>query len=1679
MFKKLGRSRQDAHQDSSAASSAPDLPPVPDEDEGQSLPTNEPRRASEPLLSTRSATVRYRDVSSKTLPPTQASSLPQRKASSSGYSFLSLGSRRSGAGDGRNPSSTQPDPLGLTLLSDCAKPCADLIFVHGLGGSSLRTWSYNRDVERCWLPWLAAEAGFSNTRVFTFGYSAHYAQDSPALSILDFAKDLLFQIRMYQDAEREDFRMVGEHPIIFVVHSMGGLVVKKAYIIGKTDRDYSPLMSQTYGIVFLGTPHRGSNMASILNTILRTSILASAKVFVGELEKGSTALDDINEQFRHLCGDLQLISFHETLKTVLAPGVKTMVVEKESAVLGYPTETSAPLIADHHGLTKFPGRQDRNYRDVKNVLRRLVNKVKELRTPQRELTKSYGAPTEATLSEILGVKQVGDELESFRQRIYPGTCAWILQKQSFLDWVGNRSTGEPSILWLVGLPATGKTTLASYIIDYLSQEEVPGSCQYHFFQAERHDTRTVSWFLRSLAFQIGEQNEWFHSQLLQLHRETGILLASQKYNLIWDKVFEGLLFRLQLAGPLYWVVDGLDEVDSPATLASLILKVSSETPIKVLLVSRQSKDLLAALSAATCPVYREEIRIQDTEEDIMLVVDTSLSQALPVSDERQTIIQEVLSKSSGSFLWVRLALNKIKDNWHTKHDIERTLTEMPEGMEFMYEKMSEMITRQPAGLRKMATEILTWATCSFRPLDMDELAAALRPKFGTFLNLGVTIAQICGHFIAVENSKVTLIHQTARQFLLAKHSALPLAINSRAAHEHIAIVCINFLSDTKWRSRLAELGDANAAGRASSRPKADVKDPFHIDPFLLYATGHWAYHVHCGPAGSEELQAAVFDFLEHFALVWIHAVATLGKLQVITQSAQYLKAYGKRVAHHLNQSPPTSLRLGATRDHADLQRWATDLIHVVSRFGANLLDSPSSIYRDVIPFCPPESMVAQSYRHTSRSPMSVIGISSGTWTDCLARLAMGGDEIASKIICADRFFLVLLGSSGTIVVWHAETCAESHRLHHGEWVTRIKASRVKGLVASAGIRTVRLWEIATGQVVCQIPKSSQGHIMALEFTADDSRLLIAYDDCAVHCVNLQTLEEEWCFHVYDPAAGSDFSCPRFMVFSHDAKRIALAQRGRPVYVWSINQQHLPPQQCVRREDLYKREGDVWSAPEVVVWQPESPNVLILYQDTTLVEWNLDDDTQTEHAHIGAREMVISYDGSLLLTSNHNGTLSVWSTGEFRLVYQVKYDEFVRDIAWAPDGQRFYDVRGSLCNVWEPDALIRSDDATREDSSTHDTLYSDPVLSSDNNSRVQISALVCGDRAKYYCTGKEDGTVTIYELETAQKLRKLYGHSNTVSVIELAWSVHQKYIASADDSGRVIAKRLERPGQHAPKKWSVYPLIDQRFGSTITQLLFSPSEDYLLISSAGVDRLWSTKTKKSVFQVERRGRGPRQWVQHPEHSGRLICIEGESQFICDWSTLEEATPSARQPSSPKQPDIPELAIDETLSPNLSELADLSIAEDPHSPSAGMLENVFQVRGRYIILEYRSSHGFFNPRSGSNKSSLSLVSSPHRIELLDLHEDRHALAPRRILPQLSEKVNQAIGVFQGRLVFLDYDYWMCTWDFAAAEDRAYRRHFFLPKDWLATGSMGIVVLDQFGTLLCPRNGEVAIVRSGFRF
>jgi hypothetical protein len=132
---------------------------------------------------------------------------------------------------------------GLNVIYDPGEGRrADIIFVHGLGGSSISTWTKDGDEAKFWpQKFLASEPGLSNTRIFSFGYAAFYlaANSSSELNITDFAKSLLAALK------NEPERALGQvssstsacmrltnlekAPIIFVAHSLGGLVVKKVF----------------------------------------------------------------------------------------------------------------------------------------------------------------------------------------------------------------------------------------------------------------------------------------------------------------------------------------------------------------------------------------------------------------------------------------------------------------------------------------------------------------------------------------------------------------------------------------------------------------------------------------------------------------------------------------------------------------------------------------------------------------------------------------------------------------------------------------------------------------------------------------------------------------------------------------------------------------------------------------------------------------------------------------------------------------------------------------------------------------------------------------------------------------------------------------------------------------------------------------------------------------------------------------------------------------------------------------------------------------------------------------------------------------------------------------------------------------------------------------------------------
>ena len=157
---------------------------------------------------------------------------------------------------------------------------------------------------------------------------------------------------------------------------MGGLIVKKAYLLGQNDPEYKPIIKSIESIIFLSTPHRGSNLAAVLHNILEVSF--ASKQYVTDLKRDSSMLEALNEEFRHIAPKLQIFSFYETMETAVSgTPIKTMVLNKESSVLGHAGEVSNFLVADHHDVCKFSDQEDPNYVTIRNLLATLVARFRD------------------------------------------------------------------------------------------------------------------------------------------------------------------------------------------------------------------------------------------------------------------------------------------------------------------------------------------------------------------------------------------------------------------------------------------------------------------------------------------------------------------------------------------------------------------------------------------------------------------------------------------------------------------------------------------------------------------------------------------------------------------------------------------------------------------------------------------------------------------------------------------------------------------------------------------------------------------------------------------------------------------------------------------------------------------------------------------------------------------------------------------------------------------------------------------------------------------------------------------------------------------------------------------------------------------------------------------------------
>ena len=75
-----------------------------------------------------------------------------------------------------------------------------------------------------------------------------------------------------------------------------------------------------------------------------------------------------------------------------------------------------------------------------------------------------------------------------------------------------------------------------------------------------------------------------------------------------------------------------------------------------------------------------------------------------------------------------------------------------------------------------------------------------------------------------------------------------------------------------------------------------------------------------------------------------------------------------------------------------------------------------------------------------------------------------------------------------------------------------------------------------------------------------------------------------------------------------------------------------PRTAVCSGDRVRLEAgeDIFNPADLVRWQPDGTALCILYQDTTILAWDLVVDSQREFGHTEAREMDVNPSGTSLL-----------------------------------------------------------------------------------------------------------------------------------------------------------------------------------------------------------------------------------------------------------------------------------------------------------------------------------------------------------------------------------------------------------------------------------------------------------------
>ncbi|KAM0721438.1 hypothetical protein Q7P37_002362 [Cladosporium fusiforme] len=284
-----------------------------------------------------------------------------------------------------------------------------------------------------------------------------------------------------------------------------------------------------------------------------------------------------------------------------------------------------------------------------------------------------------------------------------GTYGWIFKEPDsssskdpammelrgkFKNWL----MGDEKVFWISGKPASGKSSLMSFIEGHDSLKKSLGQwsggrtltiLSFFFWRAGSELQKSIPGLLRSLLHQLLkkrpstiddicardpnlEHSHWTHSRLLELLRET--LKAYQQAD-------ECIVF----------LIDGLDEFEGDHSyLLDVVLEAKLMTNAKICLSSRPEASLQRRLAQYS------SIRLEDLNfKDIESFVSNKLA-AIKIEHPKTYIIYDITDRAQGMFLWAALVSTDILDGYqfHDDHEkLQERVRELPPGLEPLFTQL--------------------------------------------------------------------------------------------------------------------------------------------------------------------------------------------------------------------------------------------------------------------------------------------------------------------------------------------------------------------------------------------------------------------------------------------------------------------------------------------------------------------------------------------------------------------------------------------------------------------------------------------------------------------------------------------------------------------------------------------------------------------------------------------------------------------------------------------------------------------------------------------------------------------------------------------------------------------------------------------------------------------------------